>query len=481
MDKFWLTTASKYWKLVRLEATGKSKLEEIFLAREFLQKQFPQLNNQIEVSDTVIQRQLLKLLNHGSETSAEDANDYLMAQTCLRCFISHQIEQACIQLELQFGREHGFNRHDLFPLVLDDTLDDLRHRNSSRANQSIYKSLSIKILESFDSQKANLSNWTKRLVKHNQELNAFLLEHGVYLISDWAILNDTTTKQVQRILAEFHHLTSAEIQQACFLLESYHSIYRRDRLKQRSRVRRQCQPPSREQLERIALHLQQKAHLVLSSENVLSQLRKLAELLRQYRLQVRSGKLLAQQSLDNPETNTDGLQASLIQTKSEGENEEREFLQFYRQQFLSCLDESIESVTQNRFRQLKGKKSLKAEQFLTALELFHCQGKSMGEIAPLLGLKAQYQVSRLLKLKEFRADVRQKMLQQLRERTLAKATNYAAPHQLEQLEQKVEVALEEQIGQVMQSAEAEASIAHNSSPASLFAKYLCRYLDENKS
>ena len=483
MSKFSVTAASKYWQLVRLEATGRSKVEEIVSAREFLQKQFPELSSQIEVPDTVIQRQLLSLLDNSLETSPEDANNHRMTQICLRCFISHQIEQVCIQLELQFGREHGFNRYNLFSLVLDDTLDDLPDVAFNRANQSKYHSLSLKILETFDPQKASLSTWTTRLVKHNRELNAFLLEQGVYLISNWAILNDTTPKQVRRILAEFHNLTSAEIQQACFLIESYHAIYRRDRLTQRPRFRGKCPPPSQEQLERISRRLHQKTNQVLPPENVLFQIQELAELLRQYRIYVRSGNFVAQQSLDNPETNTEGLQASLMQTESESESEQREFLQFYRQQFLTSLDESIEYVVQNRISRLSSKSSLKAEKFLTALELFHCQGKSMGEIAPLVELKAQYQVSRLLKLKEFRADVRQKMLQQLSALTLARAANYAAPHQLQQLEQKVEAALSEQIGEVMQAAEAEAetSIVRNRSPASLFAQHLCRYLHLRES
>jgi hypothetical protein len=55
----------------------------------------------------------------------------------------------------------------------------------------------------------------------------------VYFISDWAILNDTKSKQLQRILAEFHHLSESEIRDSCILLESYHAVYRRDRLEQR--------------------------------------------------------------------------------------------------------------------------------------------------------------------------------------------------------------------------------------------------------
>ncbi len=42
----------------------------------------------------------------------------------------------------------------------------------------------------------------------------------------------------------------------------------------------------------------------------------------------------------------------------------------------------------------------------------------MGEIATIIGLQAQYQVTRLLKLKELRADIRHKMLQIMGDWTL---------------------------------------------------------------
>ncbi len=476
-------TASKYWKLVSLDVSGKRKIEEVISAKEFFQQQFPELVKKVEVQDTVVQRHLLELTSKGSKIAAAEEKECLLAESCLRCFISHQIEQVCIQLEVQFGREYGFTRYDLFCLVLDDTGANFPDSASRRTNQRVYQPVSVKILATFDPQKASLSTWTTRLIKQNRELNTFLLEHGVYLVSNWAILNDTTPKQLRRIGVEFHNLTSAEIEQACFLLESYHAIYRRDRLRQRQAgVRERCQPPSREQMQQIANLLHQKANLTLSPEETMSQLQELAELLRQYRIHVRGGKSLAQSSLDNPEVNVDRWYASMAQSESEeGEEEPREFLQFYRQQFLECLDESIKYVIQTRLNYLNRKKSAKAQHFLRGLSLFHCQGKSMSEIASVVGLKAQFQVSRLLKLKEFRADIRQKMLSQLRELTLVQAAKYAIPQQLKQLEQQVEIALEEQITALIQEAEAEASTANNSYPSSLFAQRLCRYLDLSKN
>lgn len=71
-----------------------------------------------------------------------------------------------------------------------------------------------------------------RLVKQHHELNAFLLEQGLCMLSDWAILNDTKPKKLRRVLTQFHHFTDPEVQQAVILLESYHAIYRRDRILQ---------------------------------------------------------------------------------------------------------------------------------------------------------------------------------------------------------------------------------------------------------
>ncbi len=119
----------------------------------------------------------------------------------------------------------------------------------------------------------------------------------MYFISDWAILNDTKSKQLQRILAEFHHLSESEIRYSCILLESYHAVYRRDRLKQRqnllnsgqARILGRCLPPTATQLHEIALLLNAKATLRLGTEEVLNQLENLAKGLQQYRIYVRKG------------------------------------------------------------------------------------------------------------------------------------------------------------------------------------------------
>lgn len=111
-------------------------------------------------------------------------------------------------------------------------------------------------------------------------------------ISEWAILNDTKAKQLQRILAEFYRLSESEICLACILLESYHAVYRRDRLEQRrnllnsgqARIQGRCLPPTAMQLHEIARLFNAKATLRLETEEVFNHLQNLAESLQPYRI-----------------------------------------------------------------------------------------------------------------------------------------------------------------------------------------------------
>lgn len=114
-------------------------------------------------------------------------------------------------------------------------------------------------------------------------------------ISNWAILNDTKSKQLERILGEFHHRSEAEITLACVLLESYHAVYRRDRLMHRrymsasgqTSMKQPCPPPTLTQLQEIAQRVNAKVTLNLRAEEVTAQLQDLAECLQRYRTYVR--------------------------------------------------------------------------------------------------------------------------------------------------------------------------------------------------
>lgn len=467
--------ALRYWMLVTIGADGKPRRQEIPALKIFWQQQFPEFVDTECVPDLPIQYQLLQVWQV-SPVSQEDASPEMppfLAECCLRCFISNQIERTCWQLEEKFGALHGIRAIDLFPLVLTDLIP-LTIIRQLAAPASPYRSLATEVLRTFNPTQSNLSTWTNRLVRSHPDLKAFLLEHGLYLISDWALLNDTPLAQAQRILMEFYELSEIEINQSIQLLKSYHTVYQHDRLQQRrAGARGACVEPTPNQLTQIAQKMPSLGDRALPPEQIKQNLQMLAQRLREYRVAVRSKKLPTR-SMDDA---NNPISIQEIPAPSSESDSSAEFLVTYRQTLLSCLDHAIVEVIDNRLTHHQRKHPPTDQRFLTALHLFHCQGKAMSDIAAAIGLHKQYEVSRLLKLKELRADVRQNWLLKLRDQVRDLAQTYVDPIRLEQVDQQLETVLEEQVSNLMEVAAAEASVG-NRSLTSQFARRLCSDLDK---
>ena len=182
-------------------------------------------------------------------------------------------------------------------------------------------------------------------------------------------------------------------------------MYRAQRLQQRkTRKTSKCQSPTIEQLKQISETINNFSQGQYSYEhnNLMSHLQQLAGYLREYRIHVRGGSL-AKESIDAADTNNNSSVSNIPAinySENEAENQASEFLKLYRPQFIECLDNALATVTEIRVKKIQRKDAIKAKKFLTALELFHCQGLSMTEIAKRIEMKAQFQVTRLLKLKE---------------------------------------------------------------------------------
>lgn len=463
---------SIYSTLVRIGVDGNPQISPIPSAQKFFNQVFNELSDLNSLSHKEIQLPLLDLYTNQSDD--ENKNN---AQRCLLCFISWEIEKVCLNLEKQFGATGGFTTRDLLPYVLDD--------DGRLQSKSSYQCYSLTILDSFDINQSSLSSWTSRKVKQHPGLSKFLLECGIYLLTDWAILNDTQPKQLERILSKFHSLTVTEIHQYKWLLQSYHTVYRAQRLQQRkSRKTSKCQPPNIEQLEQISDKLNNLSQGKYSYEynNLMSQLQQLAGYLREYRIHVRGGSL-AKESIDAADTNNNSSVSNIPAvnaSENEAENQTSEFLKLYRPQFIECLDNALATVSEIRVKKIQRKDAIKAKKFLTALELFHCQGLSMTEIAKRIEMKAQFQVTRLLKLKELRADVTNELLLMLKSRVLELAINYYSVENLQVLESQINAALTEQVTNLIAEAEAEASSSRSEFNKSRFSSRLCEYLDSRK-
>ncbi|MEM9137048.1 MAG: hypothetical protein AAGB01_06840 [Cyanobacteria bacterium P01_F01_bin.42] len=476
-----MSIASKYWQFVGFNAAGQRRVEVLETAKQFfvpfvdeLTRQYPQKAE----TDGFIQRQLWDHVQENSDRPLNmTADPSPPSVLCLRCCVSHLIEQSCYQLSQQFGQAHQFEPTELMPLVLD------ANARLALQPQAKYESLSIKILQNFDPRQGNLATWTIRLVRNDRRINEFLLEHGVYLISDWAILNDSRPPQVERILLEFHHQTPFEAKAASHLLRCYHSVYRGDRVKANAKGR--CHEPNLNQLQRIQkLQVQYNppSFEMGVETTVLVELKQLAALIREYRITKRGGppKL---DSIDAVDARTGAVQQIAAPQIDPYEQEQDEFLSQYHDQLKSSLDEAIEAVINRRLQsfQIKRNPGEIIQSWLKGLHLFHCCRLSMGEIAEEVGLKAQYQVSRLLQLKAMRTEIRQELLTLLQGRVRETAQRQLSYEQLQQLDMQLEAILSEQIDDLFSQAMADVGSVRPGMAKSLFTERLCVCLNRRLS
>ena len=452
---------SKYWTLHRL-SLGKCRGEEIIEAKEFLTQQ---ISGGEEVSDRSIISLLWQL--YKSETPES------IAEVCLRCVISHYIKTQCRDLVEQYGRKHNFTLEDLLFLVLDST--------DSSLNSGNHNSLTVRILQTFDLEKSSLSAWTKRVLKSDKELKRFLLIHGIEQVTNWLLLKQYNTRQLQRILKEFYHYDKLKIEQLSKLLESYQIAYLTEIQAARNQINQERKQqglgklktpypaPNHQQLGSMADNLSPIWRL--SSDEVLQELQNLAQLIRDYK------------SISARGVTTKGLNESItnISTNIYEQNEEdNQILTVYRQLLQDCLIAAIKEVTEERVNYLQSKRNKRDKQFLQGLHLFYCQYIPMGEIAEKLDLNNQSQVSRLLELKTFRADIGRRTLVKLRSQVVELAQAHTSSSQLKDLEVRINAFLNEEIDKIMQEAEKEATISKNRVMTSKLSQAVCEYLDTRK-
>lgn len=437
---------SKYWSFFSLTATGRPRVTESAEAKAFFREHF---KADLPETDGEIQSALIQLLR--DETAPYEARRSV--EICLRCFISEQIKQTCDDLAHRFGNRR-FSSDELLSYVLNDVDLDQPLTLNQESRTSSFEPLATKILQTFDPEKSKLSTWARRLTERDNSLNHFFQDCGIYRISDWSLLSQHRPTSLNRKLAG--SLTPSELEQTVALLEAFQAVYQADRL-EKNQTGKKCLEPTDEQLQRIADCLQAKG-MSWSGAQVLQKLKALAQQLRQ---------LITQP--------TDPLDEQFAEHQPAPESEPDDTFKEFLQDFLQCLDRAIKKVVDHRLEQHQKKQPSSDQNFLTGLYLFHCECRAMKAIAPELGLKEQYQVTRLLQLIKFWEDVRREMIELMKtnDRLREGIAEYLTPDQLIQLDQRLKAALQELIDAVQ---------AENKSPErkedkrTLLSVRLCKYL-----
>ncbi|KGG14400.1 hypothetical protein EV05_0007 [Prochlorococcus sp. MIT 0601] len=172
--------------------------------KEFLTKN----NFPIKEESCSLDKALLEL----SQSQVEQTEPLL----ALRCRVSHTIAEKVV---LMFSEKRAFydlEINDMLICVLDDVGDlflrvpqndekgSIQYQRQ-RFNWSTISSLSFKqikpygadIIFHFKPGLSNLSSWTKRKVNSNSELKSYLRHKGCLLISDWALLADSSSRRIK--------------------------------------------------------------------------------------------------------------------------------------------------------------------------------------------------------------------------------------------------------------------------------------------
>lgn len=433
-----------YWQLVQVGSAGQIRQQVLEAAEVFFSEKFSEYVTLAKVPDREIQRQLLYEVRQGTAQARQ-------AELCLRCYISQALLKSCRSLVRRFGEQFNLTLEALLPLALGDF-----GFNQASANAT-FVSITDQVLSSFDPNRSGLATWCDRVLKSNREIKQVLAELGIELKSNWLILNRATVGKVRRVLNAFEQ-TEREIEEAIELLQAFHQVYRAEILAHRSQKGGKYPPPAPQLLAQMSrqLTLLQEP----SPEVVFSKLEQLATFLRQYSPPPAKSPLPA----DSPE--------------SSANNELQELLDQY---CIPCLVKAFQVVLERRLagfspRELKRGKDKK---FLKALRLFHCEGKSLGQIAPEINLTDQPAVSRFLKLKSFREDVRIETIKFLKHSVLELAQAFRSPEALKQLDSQVTTYLNRYLTNLIKAAEKGGydSKSPSSQTDNLFSQTLCNLLE----
>ncbi|MDJ0535235.1 MAG: hypothetical protein QNJ70_22570 [Xenococcaceae cyanobacterium MO_207.B15] len=441
-----------YWILRGVNSFGKYQSKEIPEAKEFFIEHFER-----EIQRDRIEHRLFDWYRD-EQTEAQVNAGY-----CLRCFVSNCIYKFCLSTEQKYRESYGLSSNDLFPILL-----DLIPQNPV-ARLRVGDSLISEIINTFDlNQHSSLSTWTSIKVKGNREYKIVLKFYGIVEVTNWLILVQTTLGKLERKLRQQGY-SEFEIQEYANLLEAFHQVYRTEILARRREINKQRQQegkgkshkpypaPTDEQLRQIATILN--ISRLLEPQEVFNKLTNIAEILRNNTIPENNP------NLEDSSSNTNGEFKTVIY------NQVKDCL-------LSVTHQVIEAKI-NYFLNRRTPRIQKANNLILGLNLFYCQGYSMGEIATQLELSGESQVSRLLKLKELREDVSRNVIPVLKERLKAQINDYLTdPAKLAILDTKIQEFIELEIQEVMQEAEAEIFDSKNKARNSLFAFTVCQWVKQ---
>ena len=472
-----MAVSSRYWKIWRINPAKESRYNKVIvpLAREFVEQKIKAWNNDKDLKSNLISYFNLK-------DPAVDQSSRARAGLCLRCYVSEPILKACFKLDNLFAGDKQFSYRDLLVFALNDDGETLvildRDRKTQltlnqegKAKPTAYQFFTVKILQTYDADsqsRMSLDNWAYLQTKQHPEIKKFLSEFGFRHLSDWALLNRVRPKQIERLLMRDRQI-----------VEVYHSVYRRDRVRQRKPGAKRCPDPSSVQLEEMLACLQTKNVAVETTAKLLRELKQVALQLRQYDVWSNREPL----EIQDPNTGDYTTRTDLPNESTDKlDVEQQELLEFLHEQLTIALTQGIKQEIRGWITKLEKSKTYGtyARQFIPGLQLYYDEGLSLRDIAPKLGMANWDRARRILNpgelLNKVRAVCVQKVLASVLEKAREKGLTENPPkiEYLQSITEQVEAFVD---AEIFTEAAKEIRAGRNRKMESRYSQQLCLILN----
>ncbi len=165
---------------------------------------------------------------------------------CLRCHISHPLEAWVRALHGRFHTSYDLDLTAIASYALDDT-GALKLRCSTDQHEpftfaalqelppGLISPFSGEVLRTYDPSRCGLPHWARMKIQCHNELKAYLRQQGLLLISDWALLADSSPRRIRESWERCG--TAAFSSESIYALHSrFRTLYREAMAAYRSRT-----------------------------------------------------------------------------------------------------------------------------------------------------------------------------------------------------------------------------------------------------
>ena len=137
---------------------------------------------------------------------------------CLRCRVSHPLESWLLATNRQFQQTRGIELLAMAGFALDDegrltipigtdTKTVFSYAEIASRPKGLMSPFTAEVIRTYDPALCGLPHWARLKIQSHNGLKAYFKENGLLLISDWALLRNSSPKRVREACED--HLRSA--------------------------------------------------------------------------------------------------------------------------------------------------------------------------------------------------------------------------------------------------------------------------------